>query len=231
MTVAILIIVCVIAAVILIGKKNTDSTPTPSPAPQPDLTNNPPIIFHPSRPRTQTAYLINNELLVFDYRHRKRGCDTAGNAMDEVGAYDPEGGMLEFRTEASLRLEGGGIVKYPIFSMSSKAPIDGDWLEPGTEDLPISVKNSITGEKEPLSVFGLVIGHTTDDTPLLVRNVDVNATIVSAKACGCNPTPQPQPEEPTSERLGVLTVTTTVRDPKGLVAADSFAYEVYRGCR
>jgi len=195
-----------------------------------DLSNNPPIIFHPMFPRLMTKYLINNELVVLDYRHRRLGCESSGAPTDEVGAYDPEGGMLEYKIVATMKLVDGRVVPYPVFSMASKWRVDNKWLTPGTPDLPIAVKNSQTGELEPLAVFGLVVGHTSSEAPLLVRVVDVNAEIVTPKACGGGSTPEPAPEDSTGEKVGVLVITTTVRDPKGAVAADAVAFEVYRGC-
>jgi len=168
------------------------------------------------------AYLIAHEAVPLNYEYRERGCSSSGDPTDRVGAYDPEGGFLDYKITAVFDPYDEALpsVAWSVFSLATDKRVDGRWLEAGCPDLPIATKNPITGELEVKAEFGLVVGYDGDEPPTVV-------TVLR-----CDPTPQPPipPPDPSGDKLGVLIVTTSVRDDEGAITTDSITWPVFRGC-
>jgi hypothetical protein len=216
MLVAILVIVCVVAAAILL--KPQPSKPT-EPV-KPDLPkNNPPIARAPflyGGVSSSTVYI--GDAVKLDLRHRVHGCDASGASTNETGAYDPEGDVLEYAVSCKgPSADGQTQIPYTVFN-DQGAQIDGAWIQNGN---PRGFALAPAGPGKPIEAQALVtffIGRRETTTPYPFT------------AKGCDPAPTPTPIIDGS-KLGECVFSYTVRDKKGATATNAMVFTVYSNCK
>jgi hypothetical protein len=128
-----LLILGVVAVLAFIFFANRATKPKPAPTPGPDLPkNNPPIACAPllyGGVTSSTVFI--GDPVKLDLRHRVHGCDANGAALDETGAYDPEGDVIEYAVKCTgPSPDGLSQIPYTVFN-DQGAQIDSAWIKTG----------------------------------------------------------------------------------------------------
>jgi len=198
------LVVIVVLGVFFMSRKKGPATPyqptpdtpsTPDPTPPENLAPEvfPPLLSGPLDWRSQ---------FIIDLRHRLHGCDGSGAALEETGAFDPDGDLLRYWIEVTGPDKKGKDMQYAVFSRDGLR-IDRRWLP--TSFFPVVRKNRFdvtdpTTEQE--AVVFCYVG--------LSENTPPGGGLMTPMAC----TPVPVPT-PTPKVLGEMTVMYQVRDPAG----------------
>ncbi len=214
MTVAILIIVCVIAAVIIMGKKKTSPQVTPTPTPAPGKR---PAPFY-GKPITLDAPRYGRgQRIVLNAMPETHGCDAGvGYAAQTQGIFDNGSGPYRWRVDVHAKRTG---VKMPIYQ----------WLG---QLAGVEVTGQILAQSEmvcfycfgkrPWSSLG-TLGSCNEFTPLPEYLAEGEAK-TTVKACATCPTPSPAPTTSPTLPAELLAVDVTVWNADDVSA--EYHYEV-----
>jgi hypothetical protein len=215
-----LLILGVVAVLAFIFFANRATKPKPAPTPGPDLPkNNPPIACAPllyGGVTSSTVFI--GDPVKLDLRHRVHGCDANGAALDETGAYDPEGDVIEYAVKCTgPSPDGLSQIPYTVFN-DQGAQIDSAWIKNGD---PRGFALAPAGPGKPIEAQALVtffVGRRETTTPYPFT------------AKGCDPAPTPTPIID-GTKLGECVFAYTVRDSKGSTATNAMVFTVYKNCK
>jgi hypothetical protein len=215
-----LLILGVVAVLAFIFFANRATKPKPAPTPGPDLPkNNPPIACAPllyGGVTSSTVFI--GDPVKLDLRHRVHGCDANGAALDETGAYDPEGDVIEYAVKCTgPSPDGLSQIPYTVFN-DQGAQIDSAWIKNGD---PRGFALAPAGPGKPIEAQALVtffVGRRETTTPYPFT------------AKGCDPAPTPTPIID-GTKLGECVFSYTARDSKGSIATNAMVFTVYKNCK
>jgi len=205
-----------VAAAILFGHRATKKEVTPTPGPLP--VDNPPVIFEPFVTGIDSEAVYIQDGVKIDMRHRIHGCDTNGTPVEETGAYDPDGDLLEYKVECvGPNGDGTAQIHYTLWTESGTALTDG-WIPNGSAQ-GFAIAPAGPGKPDEVqAICRFIAGWNKTETPYPF----------APKCCPPAPTPQPVIDK---TKLGEVRFTYSVRDTKLNVVSKSIVWPCYKNCK
>lgn len=173
-------------------------TPNPSP-PYTPIQNLPPEVFPPML----VGEIDFGGQFTIDLRHRVHGCDAGGAPLDETGAYDPDGDLLQYRVSVTGPDKDGREIHYSIFTRAGKLVND---LWTPINLFPVVRKNRFDATSLEMEQEVVLYCYAGSDSP-----TPPGGSVIAMGSC---PPIIPPPEKPPT-LLGEMTVMYEVRDPSG----------------